>query len=131
MTARLGNFAVAAGAVMVAGAAVAATMTPADARPAAALGVGLASVSGVVALWWKRRAVAAGADLNTALKAVGKTFGLRAVLVVVGLAWTVHARWSSLAYVLGFFGVYLALQWVELAYVLAAAKRPPGSGTNR
>ena len=61
---------------------------PGAQRAAALVGVGLAAASGAVALLLKRRAVGS-ADLKSALKVVGLVFGLRAVLVVVGLA----CRW--------------------------------------
>ncbi len=49
-----------------------------EARLAAVMGVGLAAVTGAVALVLKRRAVRK--DLNAALKVVGVVFGMRAVV---------------------------------------------------
>lgn len=90
----------------------------------ALLGVGLAGLSSAVALWLKRRAMA-GADLKSAMKVVGLVFGLRAVLVAVGLAFTLKAGGSAVAFVLGFFGAYFALQCIELSYVVSATRKGP------
>jgi hypothetical protein len=90
----------------------------------ALLGVGLAGLSSAVALWLKRRAMA-GADLKSAMKVVGVVFGLRAVLVVVGLALAVRLGGSAAAFVVGFFGAYFALQCIELSYVVAAVPKGP------
>ena len=89
----------------------------------ALLGVGLAGLSSAVALGLKRRAM--GADLKSAMKVVGWVFGLRAVLVAVGLVLVVRLGGSAVAFVLGFFGAYLALQCIELSYVVAAASKAP------
>lgn len=113
------RYAAASAAVVVAG--LAATwLVPADAETlrAARVGVALAGASGAVALWLKARA--GGKDLKAALVAVGQVFGLRAVLVALGLVWAVRQGGGAVGYVLGFFGVYFCLQWIEIGYVLAA-----------
>jgi len=53
---------------------------------------------------------------------VGVVFGLRAVAVAVGLLVVVQRGMSAVAFVAGFFGVYFALQWIEVSYVTAASK---------
>ncbi|GMT97831.1 hypothetical protein KH5H1_19500 [Corallococcus caeni] len=115
-----------AAAVMGVGAVVAAALPKAaEDRVAALLGVGVAAVTGVVALVLKRRA-AMQADLKAALKVVGVVFALRGVGVGIGLAWVVSRGLSAIAFVGGFFGVYFALQWIEVSYVMAASKDTAG-----
>ncbi|MCY1040441.1 hypothetical protein OV208_03830 [Corallococcus sp. bb12-1] len=112
--------------VMGVGAVVAAVLPKvAEDRVAALLGVGLSAVVGVLALFLKRRALAQ-ADLKAALKVVGVVFALRGVAVGLGLAWVVSRNLSAIAFVGGFFGVYFALQWIEVSYVMAASKDPAG-----
>ncbi len=53
-------------------------------------------------------------------------FGLRAVMVAAGLYWVVSRGLEAVAFVMGFFGVYFALQWIEISYVMAASKDAPG-----
>ena len=115
-----------AAAVMVAGVVVAAVLPKvAEDRSAALLGVGLSAATGVLALWLKRRAMGQ-ADLKAALKVVGVVFALRGVGVGLGLAWVVSRNLSAIAFVGGFFGVYFALQWIEVSYVMAATKAAAG-----
>ncbi len=95
-----------------------------ETRLPACVGVGLAGLSGAVALVLKRRAVRR--DLKAALKSVGVVFGLRAVMVAAGLYWVVSRGLEAVAFVMGFFGVYFALQWIEISYVMAASKDAPG-----
>lgn len=96
-----------------------------ESRQAALVGVGLAAVSGVVALFLKRRALRQK-DLKAALKVVGVVFGLRAVAVVLGLWVVVQRGLSAVGFVAGFFGVYFALQWIEVSYVMAASRDAAG-----
>ncbi|QRK11880.1 hypothetical protein JQX13_18575 [Archangium violaceum] len=96
----------------------------AESRQAAFIGVGLAAVTGVVALLLKRRAVSR--DLNAALKVVGVVFGMRAVGVVLGLLWVVQRGLGAVAFVAGFFGTYFVLQWIEVSYVMAASRDAAG-----
>lgn len=96
-----------------------------EGRQSALVGVGLAAVSGVVALWLKRRALGQK-DLKAALKVVGVVFGLRAVAVVLGLWVVVQRGLSAVGFVAGFFGVYFALQWIEVSYVMAASRDATG-----
>ena len=105
-------------AVAVVGAALSALLPRTDgARAAAELGVGLAVGSSVVALLLRRWGLAQ--SLQATLLVIGAVFFLRLVLVVAGL-FEVRARGGSLvAYVAGFFGSYLVLQWIELSDALA------------
>jgi len=93
------------------------------AQNSALLGVGLAGLSSAVALGLKRRAM--GADLKSAMKVVGWVFGLRAVLVAVGLVLALRLGGSVTGFVVGFFGAYFALQCIELSYVVAAVPKGP------
>ncbi len=90
-------------------------------RLGAMVGVGLAGASSAFALWLKRRAVKK--SLNAALGAVGLVFLARVVLVVVGLFGMMQRGGGTVAFVAGFFGAYFALQWIEIAYVMAESKR--------
>jgi hypothetical protein len=93
----------------------------AEGRLAALVGVGAAALSGVVALPLKRRAVAV--SMKAALMAMSAVFGVRVVLVAVGLVWVLDQSGQAIAFTLGFFGVYLVLQWVEISYVVAERNR--------
>ncbi|XXF78571.1 hypothetical protein P2318_02090 [Myxococcaceae bacterium GXIMD 01537] len=96
----------------------------AEGRQGALVGVVVAAATGVVALWLKRQAVRR--DLNAALKVVGVVFGLRAAAVVVGLLVVAQRGLGTVAFVAGFFGVYFALQWIEVSYVMAASRDAAG-----
>lgn len=97
-----------------------------EGRQSALLGVGASVLAGALALALKRRAAARG--LNWALGMMGVAFAVRMVLVGVGLAYVIRAELGPLPFTVGFFGVYLVLQWVEISYVLAEAKRRGGGG---
>jgi hypothetical protein len=97
----------------------------AEDRISALWGVGLSAVTGVLALVLKRRALRKQ-DLKSAMKAVGIVFGLRAVGVLVGLFGVVSRGLGAVPFVGGFFGVYFALQWIEVSYVMAASKNAAG-----
>ena len=111
--------------VSVVGLAIAALLpTVVEDKVSALWGVGLAAASGVVALLLKRRAVQR--DLNAALKVVGVVFALRAVSVLVGLLGVMSRGLAAVPFIAGFFGVYFALQWIEVSYVMAASKGAAG-----
>ncbi|MFP2928907.1 hypothetical protein ACLESO_27650 [Pyxidicoccus sp. 3LG] len=111
--------------VVVVGLAIAALLPQLpETRVSALWGVGLAAVTGAVALVLKRRAVRQ--DLNAALKMVGVVFALRAVGVLVGLLGVMSRGLAAVPFIAGFFGVYFALQWIEVSYVMAASKGAAG-----
>lgn len=85
------------------------------------LGVAGSMAAGAVALTLKRRAMARG--LNWALGMLGVAFGLRMVLVGLGLWYVMREGLRPVPFTAGFFSVYLALQWIEISYVMAEAKR--------
>jgi hypothetical protein len=95
-------------------------------RLGAFIGMASAVFSGVVALALKKRALAK--SLKSAMSMLGIVFGMRMLLVLVGLGWVMARRWGSAAYVIGFFSAYFALQWVEISYVLAESKRRGNGG---
>lgn len=119
------NHAMVAAGVAVVGLALAAALpqTPENRWPAL-WGAGLAALTGVVSLALKRRAVQR--SLTAALKVVGLVFALRAVTVVAGLYAIVSRGLGPWGFVVGFFGVYFVLQWVEISYVNAASKSAAG-----
>lgn len=92
-----------------------------DNRLGALVGVGIAGVTSLFALWLKQRAVKK--SLGAALGAVGIVFAVRMVLVAAGLFWVMGRGAGLVAFVAGFFGAYFALQWIEIAYVMAESKR--------
>lgn len=90
-------------------------------RVGALIGVAGAVVSGAAALPLKRRALAKSVKL--ALGVVVAVFLGRLLLVLVGLLYVRSAGLSPMAFVMGFFGAYFALQWIEVSFVLAEMKR--------
>lgn len=114
----------AAGVAVVGGAVAGLVPTVAEDRVSGLWGVGLAAATGVVALLLKRRAVKQ--DLKAALKAVGVVFGLRAVAVGAGLFGMMSRGLPVVPFIAGFFGIYFALQWIEVSYVMAASKGAAG-----
>ena len=108
---------------------VAAAVLPSlpEVRKGCLMGAGLASFSGLVSLELKRRAMARA--LKGAMVAVAVVFLLR--LFLVGVGFVVAARVvgvPGMAFILGFFGEYFALQWIELGYVLVESKRRDPGG---
>lgn len=119
------NHAMLAAGVAVVGLALAAGLPQApEHRWPALWGVGLAALTGAVSLPLKRHAVRK--SLKAALKVVVLVFGLRAVAVAAGLYAMVSRGMGPWGFVVGFFGVYLVLQWVEISYVSAAARIAAG-----
>ena len=55
-----------------------------------------------------------------------RVFALRAVTVAAGLYAIVSRGLGPWGFVVGFFGVYFVLQWVEISYVNAASKSAAG-----
>jgi hypothetical protein len=53
-------------------------------------------------------------------------FGLRAVSVLAGLVGVMSRGMAALPFVAGFFGVYFALQLIEVSHVIAASKGAAG-----
>ncbi len=93
-------------------------------RLGAFLGVTAAGFSGAVALPLKRRAMAR--SVQAALKVLGAIFALRMTLVLAGLLFAKAKGGGLVAFVLGFFGLYFVLQWLEIGYLLAEQKRRSG-----
>jgi hypothetical protein len=91
------------------------------------LGVAGSMAAGAVALTLKRRAMARG--LNWAMGMMAVVFGLRMVLVGLGLVYVMREGLRPVPFTVGFLTVYVALQWVEISYVLAEAKRRGRGGT--
>ena len=93
-----------------------------EAQGASMLGIVLSTFSGALALILKRRAVTQAEGLSGSVKAVAIVFGLRAGLVCLGLYTVARGHAGEVAFVVGFFSVYLLQQLVELSYVAAAAR---------
>ena len=95
-------------------------------RMGAFVGVAGATFSSAAALSLKRWALAR--SLKAALGMIGVTFGMRMVLVGVGLAYVKVKGGGVVPFTAGFFGVYFVLQWLEISYVLAESKRRSTGG---
>jgi hypothetical protein len=121
------SFYAAVSAAIAATAALVVPLVPAsnDARTAAWLGVGLATASGMIALLLKRRAMSTdGLDsLTSGMKTLGAVMAMRVMLLVIGLVWVARHSEGALGFVVGFFGVYLGQQWLEISYLLTEQKR--------
>lgn len=119
------NHALVAAGVAVVGMALAAVLPQApEVRWSALWGSGLAALTGAVSLGLKRYAMRR--NLQAALKVVGLVFGLRAVTVAAGVYVMVTRGPGPWGFVVGFFGVYFVLQWVEISYVSAASRSAAG-----
>lgn len=90
-------------------------------RSAALLGVALSGASGGLALMLKRRALNK-AGIRAALSALVFMFAVRGVLLAIGLWAVLRNDGAELAFVFGFFGVYLVQQTLEFLWVVAASK---------
>jgi len=98
-----------------------------EGRRSALWGVGLSTFSGVASLGLKRWALSR--SLQGAMVAVAVVFLLRLVLAAVGLVGVMRVSGlPAMAFIVGFFGEYFALQWIELAYVLVESKRRDPGG---
>lgn len=94
--------------------------TPVGAKSwAGQLGVWMAVVSGVGSLLLKRMAQ----STKAAIAVVGLVFGARMILVVAGSLWAARAWNETMVFIVAFFGTYFPLQWVEISFLLAEAKR--------
>lgn len=111
------------------GGVVLAAMWPASdaARTAAVAGVGLCAATGLLGLVFKPRAK----SLKAALLAVVVLFGLRALVATSGAVWASRLGGGAMPFVFGFFGTYFPLQWVEVSYLLAAAKQAKSQEVER
>jgi ammonia channel protein AmtB len=119
------NHALVAAGVAVVGMALAAVLPQApEDRWSALWGTGLAALTGAVSLGLKRYAMRR--NIQAALKVVGLVFGLRAVTVAAGVYVMVTRGPGPWGFVVGFFGVYFVLQWVEISYVSAASRSAAG-----
>lgn len=92
-------------------------------KVAAQWGVGVAGVTGVLALFLKRRALKK--KLSAVLAVVGWVLLARVVAVAVALFALMKAGQGVGGFVVGFFGIYFVLQWVEIGYLLAVRKQMP------
>lgn len=110
-------------------AAVAALPLPPATRSAAILGVGLSIASGAVALWVKALAMRTADGMKAlqhALFALGVGFGVRLLTVLVGILVVKKESGLFFPFVFGFFGVYLATMWIELALVSSSSRQHTG-----
>lgn len=108
------------GAAIVAVALVALALWPAEGAQKLAALVGLVLSVGSSALSVAFKGMAR--TLNGALLVVVLTFGFRAVLATLGALWAIRWGGGVIPFVLGFFGTFLPLQWVEIGFLLAQAK---------
>ena len=94
-------------------------------KGAAWLGVGLATLSGAIALLLKRRTMTTdGLDsVTSGMKTLARVMSLRALVLMAGLYWVAKHNDGAMGFVCGFFGVYLGQQWLEISYLLNEQKR--------
>ena len=94
-------------------------------RSAAWLGVGLATLSGAIALLLKRRAMSTDGleALTSGMKTLAMVMSMRAMLLTAGLYYVARHNDAAIGFVCGFFGVYLGQQWLEISYLLTEQKR--------
>jgi hypothetical protein len=97
-----------------------------EGRLSAFVGVAGSVFAGAVALTLKRRALEKG--IKWALQMLAVAFGVRVVLVGVGLVYVMARGVGAVPFTVGFFTVYLVLQWIEITYVLAETKRRSRGG---
>ena len=93
----------------------------AEGRLTALLGVTAAAATGGVALWLKGRALLG--SMGRALAVLGVMFAVRLAVVAGLLVWASRAGYPPAPLVAGFLGEYVALQWIEISYVLAEQRR--------
>lgn len=93
---------------------------PAESAAKVAAGVGLVLSVGSSALSLALKGMVR--TVNAALLVVVMVFGFRAVLATLGALWAVRWGGGAIPFVLGFFGTFLPLQWVEIGFLLAHAK---------
>jgi hypothetical protein len=92
-----------------------------EVRSGALLGVALSGASGGLALMLKRRALEKK-GLTAVLGALAVMFGVRGLLLALGLWFVVRGGGTELAFVAGFFSVFFIQQTLELSWVVAASK---------
>ena len=96
-----------------------------DTHAAAWLGIGLATISGAIALLLKRRAMSSDGleSLTTGIKTLGTVMALRGMMLTLGIIWVARHGDGAIGLVVGFFAVYLCQQWLEISYLLTESKR--------
>lgn len=106
-------------AVATAGAAVLAKSAPQ--RHGAWAGVAASAFIGLVGLYLKQWAIER--TLKTSLAIVGILFGIRLMVLALGLGCARFLGLSALAFAAGFLSVYFVVQWIEIGYLTSAARR--------
>lgn len=106
-------------AVATAGAAVLAKSVPQ--RHGAWAGVAASAFIGLLGLYLKQWAIER--TLKTSLAIIGILFGIRLMVLAVGLSCARFLDLSALAFAAGFLSVYFVVQWIEIGYLTSAARR--------
>ncbi len=102
-----------------AGAAVLAKSVPQ--RHGAWIGVAASAGLGLLGLYLKQWAIER--TLKTSLEIVGILFGIRLIVLAVGLGCSKSLGLSAVAFAAGFLSVYFVVQWIEIGYLTSARKR--------
>jgi len=102
-----------------AGAAVLAKSVPQ--RHGAWIGVAASAGLGLLGLYLKQWAIER--TLKTSLAIVGILFGIRLIVLAVGLGCSKSLGLSAVAFAAGFLSVYFVVQWIEIGYLTSARKR--------
>jgi hypothetical protein len=96
-------------------------------RRVVALGVVCSGVGGAAGLWMVGRV--RGGHVNALLAAKSQTFGIRAVLVAIGLVVTTRVwHGDPIAFVVGFFPLFMVFSVLEQWVALSRPKPPAASG---
>jgi len=90
-----------------------------EARSTAVVGVVTCAVCGFASLLFKSRA----RTVNGALLVVVMVFAARAAVALIGATWAIRWGGGVIPFVIGFFGTYFPLQWLEIRYLLVAVKQ--------
>jgi hypothetical protein len=111
-------------ATTLAGWAVAAAVPgPLSEKAGALVGVSAAAGCGLLALFLRRWTAERG--FKATLWTLGILFGVRLVVLAAGIVASRAAGYGLVAFVIGFFAVYFALQWVEIGYLVRERNRAP------
>jgi hypothetical protein len=104
-------------------------------QTAALWGAGVATFFGLAALLYKARSTESlgvgAAAVKELLSSQVVTLGLRVTAVLLGGFAVKQRGLEPIAYVLAFFGCYVAQQFIEMRFVLAENKRLAGTSVER
>jgi len=95
-------------------------------RHGAWTGVAASAFLGLVGLYLKQWATER--TLKVSLAMVGILFGVRLLVLAVGLGFSSSFGFSAMAFAAGFLSVYFIVQWIEIGYLTNARNRANREG---